>query len=84
MIYLAAFLLIGWLLYSVPIGIGLASMCVVMSLFYCAAIGGEADDKVSKTFLFLVILMSLIMMGVVNEGPTFDGDMPKMCNHVEC
>ena len=72
-----------WFVYSWKIGLALAIVCFVPALFYSASIPGGADEKMKKTFTAILIAMSLLMVGVINQSPE-DPDQPKMCGRVEC
>lgn len=85
MIYLAIAALLAWLLYSWQIGIGLGVMCGIIALFYGAALPGNADAKVIRTFSVLVLVLSVIMVGVLTQkAADHDADQPKLCSGVPC
>ncbi len=87
MIYLAIAILVGWLIYSWVIGVGLAVMCLVIALFYSAALSGDTQQKIIKAFSILVIVLSIVMIGAMNQRPNdteSDPPPPKMCGAVEC
>ena len=82
--YLAIAMLASWGLYSWQIAAVLGAMCMVITLFYSAALVGETEQKIVKTFYVLVLVMSLMMLTIITQKLNYDDEIPKMCNSVQC
>ena len=82
--YLATAALIGWLLYSWSVALGLIMVCGVISLFYAGALEGDAQSKVVRCFAGMVLVMTLVMVGVVTQRIAYENDGPKTCAAVQC
>lgn len=82
--YLAIAMLASWGLYSWQIAAALGAMCMVIALFYSAALTGETEQKIVKTFFVLVLVMSLMMLAILTQNLNYDDEIPKICNSVQC
>lgn len=76
--------LVGWFVYDWKLGLMVTIMAGFVALFYSAALPNLAGAKVKKTFAWVVIAMSLIAIGVVNQTDRGTEDSPRMCGRVEC
>ncbi len=83
--YISAAIIIAWLAFSWKIAAAIFIVCGTFSLFYSAAIEGGADEMVKKTFFWLVISMSILMVGaMMGSNSVLDENAPKMCGRMEC
>ena len=86
--YFSCAALIGWLIYSWPIALGIVAFSLFIAMFYAGCIDGKADEKVEKTLCFTIIVVSILALGAFGTRSHDDSGAeygaPKMCMHVQC
>lgn len=76
--------LLGWFGYDWKLGLMLLVLCGFVALFYGGALTGPTDEKVRKAFCWMILAMTLIAIGVVNQTDRGTEDSPRMCGRIEC